>query len=146
MDDFAFAATGASPAGMSGGEQLYAVKIRVRNHARRVDYTFKPEEVAVYADGAKPLQLLSSGCWGSNTLHPSDERLFVLLFKGSPKAKKLEVRFTFGGPLGTALESIFFGRKVLDVDVRPEGRAGGPPKRDDVSDRALLPREDPRVG
>ena len=121
LDDFAFAVTDANPAGTSGGAELYAVKILVSNHALKVDYTFKPEEVEVEADGLHPLQYVSSSNWGPSTLKAGENRLFVLLFKGRPGAKALQVRFTFGGPLGTALESIFFGRKVLDVDVRQEG-------------------------
>lgn len=117
LDDFTFAVTGASPGSTTASNQLYAVKIRVRNHARRVDYTFKPEEVAVLADGAKPLEYLSSSCWGSNTLRPGEVRDFLLTFQGPPRAKELRVWFTFGGPLGTALESLFFGKKVFDVDV-----------------------------
>jgi len=87
LDDFTFAVTGASPAGTSGGAELYAVKLLVSNHALRVDYTFKPEEVEVTADRAHPLQYVSSSNWGPSTLKAGENRLFVLLFKGNPGAR-----------------------------------------------------------
>ena len=117
MDDFRFAVTSASAGPVSGGDQTYTVNLRVRNQAKRVDFTFKPAEIAVSAPSSNPMELISSSCWGSDTLHAGEEREFVLTYKGGPGAKKLEVRLTGGGPLGIALESLFFGKKVIEVDI-----------------------------
>ena len=140
-DDFEFVATRAEKTRQMGsrtappGKTFVIVDIRLNNKAKRVDFTFKPEDVTPYTvDGkALPRDLDAQGVLDSlvtalgakvkTTLVAGDSETYRLVFLGPADITQVNVRIGFGA-VGSFLDNIFIGRRQVTVPVESNGLQG----------------------
>ncbi|HEX8088229.1 MAG TPA: DUF4352 domain-containing protein [Blastocatellia bacterium] len=133
-DDFAFSVLGARVAtGMGAGESeanrgaaYYVVTMKVTNHARKVDYTLD-KKVAILIDDSGREYHQSPG--GQRALDSAREQkdecgepipagascTTEIVFELPPAARAARLRVSGGGPAGDILDTIFYGRKTIEL-------------------------------
>lgn len=134
-DDFEFTATRVEATSQIGsdkspsGQSFYVVDVQVTNKAKRVDFTFDPSVVkpmtdtgAVLKPDSKAQATLDSlvTALGSSikaVLAPSESENYRLVFIGKPDLTSLKVSFSFGGGVGTALDNVIYGKRLVDLPV-----------------------------
>lgn len=134
-DDFAFAVLGTVKANSVGSVttqqstdgQYYVVTMKVTNHAKRVNYRFPKNgailvdeggrEYRVSAAGQRALEgetTKSGGC--ESEIPPGGSCITDLVFELPKEARISHLRISEGGAVGDVLDTIFYGRKIINVN------------------------------
>src|SRR5262245_14450376 len=131
-DDFAFSVLGVRKATALGREYAqerakgvyYIVTVKVANHAKRVDYTFKKasaiivdveqKEFHLSVSGQQALES-TSGTQCSSRIPAGASCVSELVFDVPADAELTHFRISEGGLAGDILEVVFFGRKRIEL-------------------------------
>lgn len=132
-DDFAFSVLGARAAtnlatsepqaGAAGN--YYVVTMKVANHALRVDYTFDKTAAILVDDAGREFHLSASGQRALESARKQKDECegplpagvsctTELVFELPAGARVSHLRISEGGELGDILDSIFYGRKIIE--------------------------------
>jgi uncharacterized protein DUF4352 len=133
-DDFAFSvvAVRKSPTLGGGVSQsdasgiYYVVSVKVTNHARRVNYSFKPDspvlvddqgrEFHASAEGQKAMRvekLYNAGC--GEVVRPGSACVTDVVFDVPADARNLHLRMSFGS-VGDLLDKVFYGDRRISLE------------------------------
>jgi len=129
-DDFAFSVQGVRTTRTLGSSTArgvyYVVMLKIANHAKRVNYEFKPDSpVLVAGDGkqyrisSEAQRVLDSG--GSadtciTPIPPGSSCTKEVVFDVAPDITDPRLRVSTGGLAGDILDTIFYGKKVIKLD------------------------------
>ena len=132
-DDFAFSVQAVRTARSVGDSTAqgiyYVVTLKVSNHARRVDYTFKPDSPVLVASDGKQYRvsveaqeaLDSAGGTGDRCAAPipaGSSCIKEIVFDVAPDITDPRLKVSTGGLAGDILDTIFYGMKVIKLDPR----------------------------
>ena len=133
-DDFAFSVLNLrkantlnrSVSGEDGESAFYVVRMKIANHARRVNYTFKKSVVILVDDRGNEYHLSAAGqkafeseptytggC--ESDIPPGSSCLSDVVFQLPAAGKISHLRISEGGRLGDVADTIFYGNKVIKV-------------------------------
>lgn len=138
-DDFAFSVLSVRKSGTSrqGDSQAlngvyYVVTIKIANHAKRVDYTFKRASAILVDDAGREFHMSDSGQQElhSSRINKCDEPIPAggsctteVVFKVPDNARPAQFRFSEGGSVGDILDFVFYGTKRIELGpLDQEGR------------------------
>ena len=140
-DDFEYVATKAERTSQIGsksaptGQTFVIVDVRLNNKAKRVDFTFKPEDVTPYTVDGRPLApdpdsqgvldslVTALGTKVKATLAAGDSETYRLVFLAPSDITEVNVRFGFGS-VGTFLDNVLTGKRQVNVPVESNGLQG----------------------
>jgi hypothetical protein len=111
-DDFDFTAISAEE--VEAG--LYEVEVRIENHAKVVDFEFKPEVVRVSDEDGNDFQPASQTTGA--TLGPGESTIRAMRFQGPAGLKMLWVRFEFAGGFFNMIDRATLGNRQIKLTVR----------------------------
>lgn len=133
-DDFAFSVLGARAASRlgageseaNGGGAYYVVTMKVTNHARRVDYTLDKRVAILIDDGGREYHQSPDGQRALDSAREQrdecDEPIPAgasctteIVFELPAGARAARLRVSGGGPAGDILDTIFYGRKTIEL-------------------------------
>jgi uncharacterized protein DUF4352 len=131
-DDFAFSVQSVHKArSLGSGKTLtnargiyYVVALKIANHAKRVDYTFKmssarlvdveEKEFRASVDGQRALEsTIGKQC--TNPIPAGDSCVSEVVFDLPAYAELKQFRISEGGLVGDVLDVVFFGRKRIEL-------------------------------
>lgn len=131
-DDFAFSVVGARTAEALGKSDLqapigvyYVVTIKVANHAKRVDYTFKRNSAILVDAVGREFRMSQSGqqaleaAQGQQCLAPIPAGASCsidVVFDLPVDAHVAQLRISEGGLAGDILDVVFFGKKRIALE------------------------------
>ena len=134
-DDFAFSVLGVRQAPTLGADDdqqaargvFYVVTLKVANHARRVNYIFKPtspilldasgREYVVSPQGQRALDSAGSSGGCAAPIPPGSSCMTDVVFDVPADVSDPQVRISTGGPLGDLLDDMFYGK--LRIRLQP---------------------------
>jgi Domain of unknown function (DUF4352) len=133
-DDFAFSVQGVRKASTLGkgdsqtlnGVYFYVVTIKVTNHAKRVDYTFKRSSAVLVDDAGREFHLSDNGqralesaqsnrC--ADPIPAGASCITEVVFEVAEDAGPLQLRFSEGGSIGDILDFVFYGTKRIGLGL-----------------------------
>jgi len=131
-DDFAFSVLDVRKADTlgSGNSQTnalgvyYIVTVRIANHAKRVDYTFKRGSAILVDDRQREFFLSTSGQAGLETIESRQCNSPIsagaacvteVVFDVPKDTRASQLRFSEGGLVGDILDVVFYGKKRIDI-------------------------------
>jgi len=129
-DDFAFSVQDVRKAGSLGtGDSqataegvYYVVTLKIANHAKRVDFTFKPTSAILVDEAGREFHLSKNGqralesSQGNKCSRPIPAGAFCtteLAFEVPENAHASLLRISEGGSFGDALDFVFYGTKRI---------------------------------
>ncbi len=130
VDDFGFTMTGQQwvseikdAEGMvEPNGKFLILTVHVANHAKRVDFTFDPNQIVVESDDGRRFLLSHLGQAAQDphgeqktTLAAGDSCDRDIVFDIPTNANNLRMRVIFGGRFGEVLEWLFFGDRATAV-------------------------------
>ena len=130
-DDFAFSVQGVRTARTVGDSTAqgiyYVVTLKVANHAKRVNYEFKPESPVLVAGDGKQYRVSfeaqealdaanRAGNACSAPIPPGSSCTKEVVFDVAPDIADPRLRVSTGGLAGDILDTIFYGKKVIVLD------------------------------
>jgi hypothetical protein len=134
-DDFAFSVLNVRKANTANGNlpeqngaaEFYVVTMKVANHARRVNYTFKKAAAILVDDRGNEYHLSEvgqqtfereptylGGC--ESEIPPGGSCISDVVFQLPAGAKISHLRISEGGAVGDVADTIFYGKKMIRVD------------------------------
>ena len=132
-DDFAFSVVGAHTASALGKSDsqvpagvYYVVTIRVANHARRVDYTFKRNSAVLVDSLGREFRVSKNGQQALETTQgqqclapiPAGASCTIdVVFDLPVDARVSQLRISEGGLAGDILDVVFFGKKRIAFEA-----------------------------
>lgn len=133
-DDFAFSVQSVRKATSlgSGDSQTnargvyYIVMLKIANHAKRVDYTFKPGAAILVDDAGKEFHLSENGQRAldstqsnkCNSPIPAGASCITEVAFELPENSRLStLRISEGGSIGDALDFVFYGTKRIALEM-----------------------------
>ncbi|MBS1723334.1 MAG: hypothetical protein JSS66_10320 [Armatimonadetes bacterium] len=117
-DDFGFTVLSAEEVDSAErGVSHYRVRVKVENHAKRVNYDFDPSVVSPVTESGGVLTLSDKSALADSSLSPGESASYDLVFVGPSDAKILNVRFRFGGAIGTVMDDLLLGPRQVRVPV-----------------------------
>jgi|GEM_PF-910379 len=135
-DDFAFSVQGVRKATTPGTGELqglngnfYVVTIKVANHAKRVDYQFKPASAILVDLDGREFHLSEKGqrdlesAQGNKCTQPIPAGatcVTEVVFEVPGTARPFQVRFSEGGSIGDILDFVFYGTKRIELGRREQ--------------------------
>lgn len=131
-DDFAFSvldvrkavSLGSGASETSAVGVYYIVTVRIANHAKRVDYTFKRGSAILVDDRRREFFLSAAGQAGlesaesrqCNSPIPAGAACVAEVVFDVPKETRAsQLRFSEGGLVGDILDVVFYGKKRIDI-------------------------------
>lgn len=130
-DDFAFSVLGVRQATALGkGDSqapngvYYVVTIKVANHAKRVDYTFKKASAILVDDAGREFHLSENGQQAlestqsdkcSGPIPAGASCIAEVAFEVPENAHVLQLKFSEGGSIGDILDFVFYGTKRIGL-------------------------------
>lgn len=111
-DDFGFTAESAEE--VEPG--VYELEVKVENHAKVVDFQFRPEVVCVGTGQGNDLKTV--GQTTGATLAPGESTTRAMRFRGLSGLKELWVRFEIAGGLFTMIDRMTLGNRQIKLPVR----------------------------
>lgn len=134
-DDFAFSVLNVKKAKLADGKlsgqnadgEFYVVTMKIANHARRVNYTFK-KAVAILVDdrgneyhlsevGQKVLEAEPTQAGGCESeIPPGSDCITDIAFALPSGAKISYLRISEGGRVGDVADTIFYGKKIIKIE------------------------------
>ena len=132
-DDFAFSVQGVRTTGSIGDSTAegvyYVVTLKIANHAKRVDYEFKPDSPVLVAGDGKQYRIsfeaqkvLDSVSGAGNPcvtpIPPGSSCTKEVVFDVAPHITDPRLRVSTGGLAGDILDTIFYGKKVIMLDPK----------------------------
>lgn len=134
-DDFAFSALNvrkvdtSSPnsADQNSDAEIYVVTMKIANHARRVNYTFKKAAAILVDERGNEYHLSEAGQQAfereptylggcESEIPPGGSCITDVVFQLPAGAKISHLRFSEGGAVGDVADTIFYGKKMIKVD------------------------------
>ena len=130
-DDFAFSVQGVRTTRTLGDSTAngvyYVVTLKIANHAKRVDYEFKPDSPVLVAGGGKQYRVafVAQGVLDSASgaadpcaapIPPGSSCTKEVVFDVAPDITDPRLRVSTGGLAGDILDTIFYGKKVIMLD------------------------------
>ena len=133
-DDFAFSVqsfrkanalgSGSSQANAQG--VFYVVELKIANHAKRVDYRFKPPSAILVDEAGREFHLSEYGqralestqsnkC--SDPIPPGVSCTMELAFEVPDNTRLATLRISEGGSIGDVLDFVFYGKKRIALDT-----------------------------
>jgi Domain of unknown function (DUF4352) len=133
-DDFAFSVLGTRTATSLGtGESqansvgaYYVVTMKVANHARRVDYTLDKAIAVLVDDEGREFHLSLDGQRALDSAREKRDEcdaplpagascVTEIVFELPAGARASYLRVSEGGPAGDILDTVFYGRKIIEL-------------------------------
>ena len=130
-DDFAFSVQGVRTTRTLGDFTAqgvyYVVTLKVANHAKRVDYEFKPDSPVLVARDGKQYRVSFEAQGALDTASGAGDRCVrpippgssctrEVVFDVAPDVADPRLRVSTGGLAGDILDTIFYGKKVIKLD------------------------------
>ena len=128
-DDFAFSVQGVrkmrslgSGDPQNGAQSVYFVTLKIANHAKRVDFTFKRASAILVDDAGQEFHLSPSGQQSLDAIHSNNcsgpipagaSCTTELAFELPENAHASLLRISEGGTLGDILDFVFYGTKRI---------------------------------
>jgi hypothetical protein len=133
-DDFAFSVqSGRKARALGGGESqttaqgvYYVVTLKIANHAKRVDYTFKPGAAILVDDAGREFHLSEDGqrsleATQSNRCNgpiPAGASCTTeIAFEVPENTRLASLRISEGGSIGDILDFVFYGTKRIALEA-----------------------------
>ncbi|MFY9570551.1 MAG: DUF4352 domain-containing protein [Blastocatellia bacterium] len=130
-DDFAFSVLGVRKAStLERGDSpvadrfYYVVTIRISNHAKRVNYTFKTTAAILVDDRGREFHLSTAGQHAlestlinrcSEPIPAGASCITEIAFDLPAEARPSQLRISEGGAIGDILDVVFYGRKRIEL-------------------------------
>ena len=106
---------------ISRSGQFLTLKVLVSNHAKRVDFTFDPNQIIVESeDGRRFVRTTSSSQPDAtenekSVLSAGESQKFEITFDVPGDAKNLRMRVQFGGRAGEILDWLLYGERWFQI-------------------------------
>jgi hypothetical protein len=133
-DDFAFSVQNFRKTNSLGsGESetiaqglYYVVALKIANHAKRVDFTFKPRSAILVDDNGREFHLSENGQRALDTTQsnkctgPIPAGAFCtteIAFEVPENTRVATLKISEGGPVGDVLDFVFYGTKRIAIET-----------------------------